>query len=87
VDALALAVERYSPRLVWLAMRMAPDGDAPMRGVVRLAEQLSRSGATLVLGGQGAPVLPPHPGLLQVRTMAELSAFARGIRVVLPANS
>jgi len=83
-EVLALATQRYHPRLVWLAMRLKPESDAAMRAVTDLASQLATNGGTLVLGGQGAPPVPPHPGLLRVQNMAELAAFARGLQVAGP---
>ena len=46
---------------------------------IDLAGRLARRRATLVLGGRGVPTLPSSDGLLPLRSMAELAAFARGV--------
>jgi hypothetical protein len=81
LPALTQAVERYRPRLVWLAMRIAPSSPRTAKEVRVLAGTLERRGATLVLGGAGVPELPPSGGVLRVESMAELAAFARGAQV------
>ncbi len=78
IAALDDAVDRYHPRIVWLSLSVAPD-DARLRGTEkRLAAGLLRRGATLIVGGRGAPPMPPRPGLLPIHSMTELAAFARG---------
>ncbi len=76
--ALRQAIEHYNPQLVWLAMSVRPGADGGARTAVELADVLALRGATLVMGGRGAPLLAPLPGLLRIQSMAELAAFARG---------
>jgi excisionase family DNA binding protein len=79
-ETLAQAADRYRPRLVWVAMSSA-DRDGRQRArLVDLAAALAAHGAALVVGGRHAPSLPPSSGILHARSMAELTAFARGIR-------
>lgn len=79
-EALTQAVDRYQPRVAWVAISV-PDRDGQQR--VRLADlaaSLAARGAALVVGGRHAPSLPPSSGVLRARSMAELTAFARGVR-------
>jgi excisionase family DNA binding protein len=79
MDALAAAVQRYAPRIVWLAMSVPGVDGRVASDAVDLAGRLARRRATLVLGGRGVPTLPSSDGLLPLRSMAELAAFARGV--------
>jgi len=72
------AAARYRPRIVWLAMSVPQDDARFTESVVELAGRLERSGATLILGGRGAPSLRPTAGALRIHSMTELAAFARG---------
>jgi excisionase family DNA binding protein len=72
------AAERYRPRIVWLAISVPQDDVRFTASAVELAGRLERSGATLIVGGRGAPALKPTAGALQVHSMTELAAFARG---------
>jgi len=76
--ALEQAAERYRPQIVWLAMSVARDEARLAADVADLAGRLALRGASLVVGGRGAPALAPSPGLVRIDSMAELSAFARG---------
>ena len=78
MEVLLEAAGRYVPRVVWLAMSVAVPDERLGRAVAELAARLAARGATLVVGGRGAPGLPAAPGLLQLASMAELAAFARG---------
>jgi MerR family transcriptional regulator, light-induced transcriptional regulator len=78
VAAISQAIGHYCPRIVWLAMSVTP-GDDHLAGATRQwTSQLAKIGGTLVLGGRGAPVLPPRANVLRIGSMAELAAFARG---------
>jgi MerR family transcriptional regulator, light-induced transcriptional regulator len=81
------AAERYRPRIVWLAMSVTRDADGLAAAVVELAGRLASRGATLLLGGRGAPPMAPTAGLLRIDSMTELAAFARGARAVSGARS
>ena len=74
------AAIRYRPRIVWLAISVTgnPARFDPAMGA--LAARLARQGATLIVGGRGAPSVPPTRGLLRIHAMAELAAFAQGAR-------
>lgn len=78
--ALEHAIERYRPRLAWLAMSVPPPADLA-RAVTHLASTLASRGGALVVGGRGVPALGEPPGLVRVGSMAELAAFARGALV------
>jgi MerR family transcriptional regulator, light-induced transcriptional regulator len=73
-----MARERQA-RLVWLSVSMPPDPRAK-KETAELAKQLEGIGATLVVGGQNADECAPRAAsnVQVLRTMAELSAFARG---------
>ncbi len=77
--ALDEAVERYVPRIVWLAMSVPAAEGGIVAEALALAGRLAQRGATLVIGGREAPSLPPARGLLRAQSMAELAAFARGV--------
>jgi hypothetical protein len=78
--ALGQAADHYRPRIVWLAMSVMRDDERLPGDAVELAGRLARRGATLILGGRGAPALAPTAGLLRIHSMAELAAFAHGAR-------
>ena len=79
--AMLKAVEHYRPRLVWLAMSVSRDDDRLTTAETDLAARLERQGATLIVGGRGAPPSIPTCGALRIHSMAELAAFARGARL------
>jgi MerR family transcriptional regulator, light-induced transcriptional regulator len=80
MSALGRADDLYSPRIVWLAMSVTRYADGLAAAVVELAGRLASRGATLLLGGRGAPQMASTAGLLRIDSMAELAAFARGAR-------
>lgn len=80
IGALDLAARHYRPRLVWLAMSVTREIEGLTPEEMALAARLARHGATLVIGGRGAPTPPPTPGILRIHSMAELAAFAKGIQ-------
>lgn len=80
MDALTNAVHRYQPRLVWLAMRMKSVNERMPKACVELAQLLATQQGILVVGGNGAPVLPTTTGLVQINSMAELAALAQGLQ-------
>jgi methanogenic corrinoid protein MtbC1 len=80
-ETLAQAADRYRPRLVWVAMSASDRGGQQRAGLTELAAILAARGAALVVGGRHAPSLPPSSGILRARSMAELTAFARGVRM------
>ncbi len=81
MPALLAAVEHHRPLLVWLACSVK--ARLPARDdLARLADALHAHGGTVVVGGQAlddAPRLPRHDNLHRVASMAELTAFARGL--------
>ena len=79
LDTLVQAVERYAPKVAWLAFDT--DTRAPTTAALNDAAATIRgSGATLILTGPGGPAAVSRaPGLRVCRTMAELGAFAAGL--------
>ena len=80
IAVLGEAADHYRPRIVWLAMSVTRADEDLAAAAVELAGRLARRGATLILGGRGAPALAPTAGMLRIHSMAELAAFARGAR-------
>ena len=80
IAVLAHAADHYRPRIVWLAVSVAPEDGRLARGAGELATRLARSGASLVMGGRGAPPMADAAGVTCIHSMAELAAFARGAR-------
>jgi methanogenic corrinoid protein MtbC1 len=79
--ALLAAIEHHRPRLVWLSCSVKEAMPAAAE-LAELADTLAGHGASLVVGGRGvpdAPRLPRHDHLHRVSSMAELTAFARGL--------
>jgi methanogenic corrinoid protein MtbC1 len=74
---LSRAAADQRPKLVWLAINAPLDGRRA-HGVEALSKQLHAHGAALVAGGRHARALPSYANLHVVRSMSELSAFARG---------
>lgn len=81
LDTIRLAARRHQARLAWLSVSADGVADALRRDLLPLADALGHAGAALVIGGRAAPRLADlhHPALLPVGSMAELSAFARGL--------
>ena len=78
VKLLSRAAADQRPRLVWLSVNTPPDARL-VRGVEGLLDQLQKQGVPLVVGGIHAGALPAHGNMHVSRSMAELSAFARGL--------
>lgn len=77
------AALRYRPLVVWLAISVAGDPARLGPAMGALAARLASHGATLIVGGRGAPSPPPTTGLLRIHAMAELAAFAQGARTAM----
>lgn len=82
VEVLSLAIERLSPRLVWLSVSVADDPRALAAALRAFLERSPAGGPLLVIGGRRAEDLdlPPHPRCHRGASMAELSALAKGLR-------
>lgn len=81
LDAFESACDELRPRLVWMSVSVTSAPRELARFVAALLGGIEERGASLVIGGSrvGALDLDPHPALYVGATMAELSAFARGI--------
>ncbi|MFH1277575.1 MAG: helix-turn-helix domain-containing protein [Candidatus Eisenbacteria bacterium] len=79
--AFEAAVEQVRPRLAWMSVSVAERPKELVRTLAHLLELLEREGASLVVGGSRVGVLDlePHPALYVGSTMAELSAFTKGL--------
>ena len=82
IAVLSQAADQYRPRIVWLAMSVAPSNERLPLAVDELAVRLARCGATLVVGGRGVPAIGATSDIVRVQSMAELAAFARGAQSV-----
>ena len=79
LGTLVRAVERYRPRVAWLACDAEADAP-PAAKLDKAAAALREQGTALVLTGPGVPpALDRVPGVRVCRTMAELGAFAAGL--------
>jgi MerR family transcriptional regulator, light-induced transcriptional regulator len=78
---LAAAAEQHAARLVWFSISTADRGPTLPRQLRALARRLAPRGARLVVGGNHAyPHVPRgEPNVVEMQSMAELSAFASGI--------
>lgn len=79
-EAFERAVARLAPRLVWISVSAAAQPEATGGGITRLAKQLAKGGAQVVVGGRAVPGLrlPVLPNLQIGSSLGELAAFARG---------
>jgi MerR family transcriptional regulator, light-induced transcriptional regulator len=78
--ALVAALQHYRPRLIWLSFSAPPRNPRDAgRALDELADEAGD--AALVVGGRGAGdvPLPDRPDVHRLGSMAELSAFARGL--------
>jgi len=79
LTALAVAVERHRPALVWLALSVVAD-DAPSEAKLRpLVRAVTEAGGALVMGGRGALRVPADEHVFRGYTMAELAAYGAGL--------
>lgn len=78
------AATRLEPRLVWVSATGEGPSEPLVDGLAALARTLGPRGIEVVAGGRGltGATLPRVPHLHSGNTMAELAAFARGLRVV-----
>lgn len=86
LETLWHAVEHHNASLTWLSITHR-DRDETLAGKVQqLLDQLSSRSVRLILGGSavGTLSLPKHDGLYIARTMGEMVAFARGLRLGAP---
>lgn len=76
------AVRRYQPRIVWLAVSSPIASEVLRRECTTIAEGLGGSGAALIVGGRGADAaaVKDLPRVHVLESMAEMGAFARGLR-------
>ncbi|MCU0290889.1 MAG: excisionase family DNA-binding protein [Thermoanaerobaculaceae bacterium] len=80
-DTLRRAAEDLRPRLVWVTVGSLTKAEVLEQEVTALAAAIKPLGSSLTVGGRGAARLR-HSGLEHLHlggTMAELSAFARGL--------
>lgn len=87
VPSLADAMMRLDARIVWVSVSTVPDGPALGRELESLLEAAAARHTHVVVGGRAAAKVPLRgaPNLYVGSSMAELSAFARGLRANGPA--
>ena len=83
VDLLVDAAKGLGARLVWLSLSVAQPTEQIMREVGQLADQVREAGVSIVVGGRALPqpLKLTRPHLHVARSMTELAAFAKGLRV------
>ncbi len=83
-EAFVEAVKMYRPQLVWLSITHVEDQQKLKQALGEFSEYVAGSGAKLAVGGQGLPRLyaPKGDRVLCGQSMAELVAFASGLRAV-----
>ncbi|MBI1337446.1 MAG: helix-turn-helix domain-containing protein [Phycisphaera sp.] len=74
-------IEENQARAAWLSISTEFEQDQLERDLTPLIASTAKLGCQLVIGGRNAPtqLRKPAPHVLLTRTMAELTAFARGI--------
>jgi len=82
-EALASAVRRYQPWLVWRTASIAIDAEGLRRDLAALLDVLAPP-ASVVLGGRGVPAGPlgMPERVHHLGSMCELAGFARGVRAM-----
>lgn len=82
-EALIEAVRDQNAKLAWLTISSIADSQSLMKDVDKLASQLADIGLSLVVGGRVVDEvkLPQHGNLHIGRSMSELAAFAKGLRL------
>jgi len=81
--AVLLEAARHSrARLAWISLTARPPLDGLDRAIPELSEDLAKIGTSLIIGGQALPDALTGAGspVVAGSSMAELSAFARGLR-------
>lgn len=81
-SSLAEAMTRLDARIVWVSVSTAADAPALGRELASLVEAAAARHTHVVVGGRAATKVPLHgaPNLYAGSSMAELAAFARGLR-------
>lgn len=82
LDVLARGAEAHDARLVWLSCSSDAAAADLSNELPVLAEILEKQGRTLVIGGRALPARGGRGlgAILQMNSMAELEAYARGLR-------
>jgi excisionase family DNA binding protein len=83
IDSLALAIEDLDAKLAWLSVSVVADAERLRRQILGLADRLAERGSILVVGGARAPKLslPRSQAIYTGRSMAELEALVKGMRI------
>jgi methanogenic corrinoid protein MtbC1 len=78
---LRAAVDRFSPRLVWMSVSVEQVAEAIRPELLKFAEEMAVRNASLIIGGRAVEKLADlrHPNLTIGHSMSELSTFARGL--------
>ncbi len=86
VEPLGQLASDCQARLVWLSITATANKDKLLSEIDRLSRRLHELRVPLVLGGRLVRdfVVRDRPNLHVVSTMAELTAFARGLRPARP---
>jgi predicted transcriptional regulator len=86
VTSLAEAMTRLDGRIVWVSVSTATDGPALGRELESLVEAAAARRTHVVVGGRASAKVPLRgaPNLYVGTFMAELVAFARGLRANAP---
>lgn len=79
--ALDVAVERYRPRLIWIAFQPSSELEPAQKAIQAIAARHARGAVHVVCGGGPAAraATPARSGLHALGSMGELQAFARAL--------
>lgn len=85
------AAARFEASMVWLSVSVEPPKKQAVSEIIELSESLTKLGVSCLLGGRHVrdvlPVAPAKPaaGVHVMKSLTELSAFAKGIKARGPA--
>lgn len=82
IATLLEAVRRCKPSLVWISLSSIENPDQLANQIREALDELVVLRTSLIIGGRASDQLrlPPHPALHRCTSMAELEAFARGVK-------
>lgn len=83
IDVLTSEAVRQGARLVWLSVTINPRRTL-RNDIKEMAEELSKTGIELVVGGRHAHVLARHRNIQIVASMSEFAALIAGLRDAKP---
>ena len=85
----AAASRRCKPTLVWVSLSAVENPEQLTAQIRETLDELSAMRTGLIIGGRASDQLrlPPHPALHRCSSMAELEAYARGVKTHIEATA